>query len=190
MKPGDLAYIDVNGDGKIDSEDQVRIGKPFFPSFNYGFDFNLDYKGFFLYGLFQGTGPRYVELSGLVKGGNTMEMNYKYQLDFWTPENADAAYPRASSYQNINSSNNTQSSDFWIKNASYFRLKSLQFGYDFKNILLRNVNAISKLKLSVMGTNLFTISGVKDYFDPEVVDGSGQGYPVQQTFSVALNVGF
>ena len=190
LKPGDLAYIDVNGDGKIDSEDQVRIGKPFFPSFNYGFDFNLDYKGFFLYGLFQGTGPRYVELSGLMKGGNTMEMNYKYQLDFWTPENADAAYPRASSYQNINSSNNTQSSDFWIKNASYFRLKSLQFGYDFKNILLRNVNAISKLKLSVMGTNLFTISGVKDYFDPEVVDGSGQGYPVQQTFSVALNVGF
>ena len=42
---------------------------------------------------FSGTGPRYVELSGLMKGGNTMEMNYKYQLDFWTPENADAAYP-------------------------------------------------------------------------------------------------
>ena len=109
-------------------------------------------KAFFLYGLFQGTGPRYVELSGLMKGGNTMEMNISISWISGLPENVDAAYPRASSYQNINSSNNTQSSDFWIKNASYFRLKSLQFGYDFKNILLRNVNAISKLKLSVMGT--------------------------------------
>lgn len=188
LKKGDLAYRDINGDGKIDSDDQVKLGKPFFPSFDYGIDFNLDYKGFFLYGLFQGTGKRYTELTLLFKGGNIVNSNYGFQMDSWTPDNTSAKYPRSSALQSTNSGNNTLNSDFWLINAQYFRLKSLQFGYDFKKILFKNNPRISKFKVSVMGTNIFTISDAMDFFDPESYN-YGEGYPVQKTYSIVLNIG-
>ncbi|MFA7098020.1 MAG: SusC/RagA family TonB-linked outer membrane protein, partial [Gammaproteobacteria bacterium] len=188
LKQGDLKYKDINGDGKIDSDDQIKIGKPFFPLFDYGFDFNLDYKGFFLNGLFQGTGDRYTELALLYKGGNIVSSNYDFQLDFWTPDNQDAKFPRSSALQSTNSGNNTVNSDFWLINAQYFRLKSLQLGYDFKKVLFKNNSGISKFKLSLLGTNIFTISDTMDYFDPEAYN-YGEGYPVQKTYSIVLNIG-
>lgn len=188
LKQGDLGYQDINGDGKIDSEDQIKLGKPFFPLFDYGFDFNLDYKGFFLNGLLQGTGERYTELALLYKGGNIVNSNYAFQLDFWTPDNIDAHFPRSSALQSTNSGNNTVNSDFWLINAQYIRLKSLQFGYDFKKVLFKNNSGISKFKLSLLGTNLFTISDTMDYFDPEAYN-YGEGYPVQKTYSIVLNIG-
>lgn len=188
LKKGDLAYRDVNGDGQIDSNDQIKLGKPFFPSFDYGMDFNLDYKGFFLYGLFQGTGKRYTELTLLLKGGNIVNSNYAYQMDSWTPDDTSARFPRSSALQSTNSGNNTVNSDFWLINAQYFRLKSLQFGYDFKKLLFKNNTKISKFKLSLMGTNIFTISDAMEYFDPESYN-YGEGYPVQKTYSIVLNIG-
>jgi hypothetical protein len=183
-----LAYKDINGDGKIDSEDQIKLGKPFFPLFDYGFDFNLEYKGFFLNGLLQGTGERYTELALLYKGGNIVNSNYTFQLDFWTPDNPSATYPRSSALQSTNSGNNTVNSDFWLINAQYIRLKSLQFGYDFKRVLFKNNPRISRFKLSLLGTNLFTISDTMDFFDPEAYN-YGEGYPVQKTYSIVLNIG-
>jgi TonB-linked SusC/RagA family outer membrane protein len=188
LKKGDLAYKDINGDGKIDSEDQIKLGKPFFPLFDYGFDFNLEYKGFFLNGLLQGTGERYTELALLYKGGNIVNSNYTFQLDFWTPDNPSATYPRSSALQSTNSGNNTVNSDFWLINAQYIRLKSLQFGYDFKRVLFKNNTRISRFKLSLLGTNLFTISDTMDFFDPEAYN-YGEGYPVQKTYSIVLNIG-
>lgn len=188
LKKGDLGYRDINGDGKIDSNDQIKLGKPFFPSFDYGIDFNLDYKGFFLYGLFQGTGKRYTELTLLFKGGNIVNSNYAFQMDSWTPDNTSAEFPRSSALQSTNSGNNTVASDFWLVNAQYFRLKSLQFGYDFKKLLFKNNQKISKFKVSLMGTNIFTISDVMDYFDPESYN-YGEGYPVQKTYSIVFNIG-
>lgn len=187
-KIGDLGYKDINGDGKIDADDQIKIGKPFFPSFDYGFDFSLDYKGWFMHGLFQGTGDRYTELALLYKGGNIVNSNYDYQLDSWSPDNTDAEYPRSSAQQSPNSGNNTVSSDFWLVNAKYFRLKSLQIGYDFKRTLLKNNKKISKFKLSLLGTNLFTISDAMEFFDPESYN-YGEAYPVQKTYSIVLNIG-
>jgi TonB-linked SusC/RagA family outer membrane protein len=188
LKQGDLKYKDINGDGKIDSDDQIKIGKPFFPLFDYGFDFNLEYNGFFLNGLFQGTGDRYTELALLYKGGNIVSSNYNFQLDFWTPDNQDAKFPRSSALQSTNSGNNTVNSDFWLINAKYFRLKSLQLGYDFKKILFKNYSGISRFKVSLLGTNIFTISDTMDYFDPEAYN-YGEGYPVQKTYSIVLNIG-
>lgn len=187
-KRGDLGYKDINGDGKIDADDQIKLGKPFFPSFDFGIDFSLEYKGFFMNGLFQGTGDRYTELNLLYKGGNIVNSNFAYQLNSWSPDNTTAKFPRASAQQSPNSGNNTINSDFWLINAKYFRLKSLQIGYDFKQILLKNNGKISRLKLSLMGTNLFTISDAMDYFDPESYN-YGEAYPVQKTYSVVLNIG-
>lgn len=190
LRPGDLGYQDINGDGKIDDEDCTRYGKPSKPSFDYGIDFNLEYKGVFLYGLFQGTGPRYMMLGGLMRTDNIGLMSYKFQMDSWTPQNINAKYPRVSSEGSKNANNNIISSDFWMVNASYFRLKTLQLGYDFKYSLLKNVKHISKFKVSLAGTNLFTISDAMDYFDPETASEGGEAYPVQKTVSLVFNIGF
>lgn len=191
LKPGDIAYQDVNGDGKIDGEDQVRIGKPTFPSFSYGIDFSLEYKGFFVNGLFQGTGERYRALDEFMRGTHTEALTYKFQLDYWRPDNTDAMFPRMSTMTGLNGDNNYGvGSDFWYHNAAYFRLKSLQIGYDFKNVLLKNTKLISNLRLSLVGTNIFTISNVNDFYDPELNANNGYAYPTQKTYSVVLNVGF
>lgn len=190
LKPGDLFFEDLNGDGKIDGEDFQRIGKPTFPSFIYGFDFSLEYKNFFMNGLLQGTGKRYMQLQEFMRGSNTEYITYDFHKDYWTEDNRNAAFPRLSTYQNLNAGQNyTVSADFWYHNAAYLRLKSLQVGYDFKDYL-KNIKRVSSIRLSVAGTNLFTISDVTKYFDPELTSESGYGYPVQRTYSVNLNITF
>ena len=191
LKPGDISYQDINGDGKIDGEDQVRIGKPTFPSMNYGIDFSMDYKGFFVNGLFQGTGERYRALDEFMRGTHTEALTYKFQLDYWRPDNTDAMFPRMSTMTGLNGDNNYGvGSDFWYHNAAYFRLKSLQIGYDFKKLLLKDNKMISALRLSLLGTNIFTISDVNDFYDPELNANNGYAYPTQKTYSIVLNIGF
>ena len=70
-KLGDIGYVDVNGDGKIDGEDQVRIGMPTKPHFTYGIDFSFSYEGFNLSGLFYGTGERYMTLGDRYQKGES-----------------------------------------------------------------------------------------------------------------------
>ena len=188
LQKGDLSYVDINGDGTIDSNDQVKTGKPFFPSFEYGIDFNLEYRGLFMSGLLQGTGNRTTELRVLYRGGNIVNSNYAFQMDNWTPDNTDATFPRSSALQSPNSGNNTLDSDYWLLNAKYFRLKSLQIGYDFKSVLFRDNNKISSFRISLLGTNLFTISETMKYFDPEAYN-FGEAYPYTKTFSISLNIG-
>ena len=134
LKPGDIAYQDINGDGKIDGEDQVRIGKTNFPVCKLWYRFQFGLQGFFVNGLFQGTGERYRALDEFMRGTHTEALTYKFQLDYWRPDNTDAMFPRMSTMTGLNGDNNYRGRfDFWYHNASYFRLKSLQVGYDFKN---------------------------------------------------------
>lgn len=190
LKPGDIFLVDQNGDGKIDGEDVQRIGFPTFPSFSYGFDVNLGYKNIFLSALFQGTGPRYRQLQEFMRGTNTEYITYGFHMDYWTPNNRDAAFPRLSTIQATNAGHNyTVASDFWYHNAAYLRLKSLQVGYDFTN-LLSSVHWVSGAKISLAGTNLLTFSKVNKYFDPELNNDAGYGYPPQKSLSVVLNLTF
>jgi hypothetical protein len=190
LKPGDLFFADLNGDGKIDGEDFQRIGKPTFPSFSYGFDFNLEYKNFFLFGLLQGTGTRYKQLSEFMRATNSEYLTYAFQLDSWRPDNKDALFPRLSTYQNLNAGQNyTVSSDFWYHNAAYLRLKTIQVGYDFKDFL-KNSKSISSLKVSLTGTNVLTFSKVNKFYDPEISAETGYAYPTQKSYSVVVNVTF
>lgn len=187
-KLGDIAYQDINGDGKIDAEDQVRYGMPTSPHFTYGVDFVFSYKGFSLSGLLYGTGKRYMEFGSNTKKDESVHVKNEFQLDYWREDNRDALFPRRSLSSNVNGGNNQESSSFWVKNASFLRLKNLSLGYDFKYKLLKNVNWISMCKLNLTGTNLFTISGVSDYFDPETTTIGG--YPVQRVYSLGATVGF
>ena len=189
-KLGDIGYRDINGDGKIDGEDQVRVGKSTMPHLTFGFDFSVGYKGFNLSGLFYGTGKRNMEFSTIYKYGESNQIRYPQQLDYWTEDNTNSRFPRISSMANVNGSNNQAGSTFWMMNAQFFRLKNLQLSYDFKYNLLKNETWINKLSVSLRGTNLFTVSDVKKYFDPETASVDGAGYPVQRTYSIGLTLGF
>lgn len=187
---GDLAYEDVNGDGKIDGEDQVRIGMPTSPHFTYGIDFSFNYEGFTLSGLLYGTGDRYIALGDRLKKGESKYLYYQKQLDYWRPDHTDAAFPRVSTSANVNGSNNQVSSTFWFKNGRFLRLKNLSLSYDLKYKLLKSWSWINTFRVNVAGTNLLTFSGVNDYFDPETADASANGYPVQRVYSIGATIGF
>ena len=188
-KLGDIVYQDINGDGKIDGEDQIRYGMPTAPHFTYGIDFNFSYKGFSLSGLLYGTGKRNMEFGTTTKKGESVWVMNDYQLDYWRENNRNATFPRISTEAKVNGGNNEQTSTFWIKNASFLRLKNLSLEYDFKYKLLRNANWLSTCKVNVTGTNLFTLSGVTDYFDPETASTQG-GYPTQRVYSLGVTIGF
>ena len=112
-----------------------------------------------------------------------------YQLDYWREDNRDATFPRISLEALPNGSNNQAASTFWVKNASFLRLKNLTLEYDFKYKLLRNVKWLSTCRAHITGANLFTISNVMDYFDPETTSTNG-GYPVQRVYSLGVTIGF
>lgn len=189
LKLGDIAYVDVNGDGKIDSEDKLRYGMPTSPHFTYGIDFIFSYKGFSLSGLFYGTGKRHMAFGTNDTKGESVHIKNEYLLDYWREDNPDATFPRISLNAGRNGNNNTENSTFWIKSASFLRLKNLSLGYDFKYKLLKNINWLTALKINLTGANLFTISGVANYWDPETTSTSG-GYPVQRVYSIGVTVGF
>ena len=162
---------------------------PTAPHFTYGVDFAFSYKGFSLSGLFYGTGKRNMEFGVNTKNDQSVHVKNEYQLDYWKEDNRDATFPRKSLSANVNGGNNQEKSSFWVKNASFLRLKNLSLAYDFKYKLLKKANWLSTCKVNVTGANLFTISGVSDYFDPETTSTNG-GYPVQRVYSVGVTVGF
>lgn len=186
---GDIVYQDLNGDGKINNEDQIRYGMPEAPHFTYGVDFALSYKGFSLSGLFYGTGKRHMEIGVDNKKDESVHVKNEYQLDYWREDNPNATFPRKSLSANVNGGNNQEKSSFWFKNAAFFRLKNLSLAYDFKYKLLKNAKWLSMCKINITGSNLFTISGVSNYFDPETTNTNG-GYPTQRIYSVGVTVGF
>ncbi|MDR1454469.1 MAG: TonB-dependent receptor [Tannerella sp.] len=192
LRPGDVYYEDVNGDGFIDGSDQVHIGKPEKPRANYGLDIDLKYKGFFFNALLMAaTGSsRYL---GQQTNGSTIQVPYpanRFHLDYWTESNTDAKFPRMLSNQTFNGENNYRTSDFWLISGSYLRLKSMQVGYDFKKRLLKEVNFLSSAKLILSGTNLFSLGEMLKYeIDPES-NAENFGYPIQRMYSLTINLGF
>lgn len=194
LTSGDLKYEDFNGDGVIDGQDQVRIGKNGFPRGNYGIILDLKYKGFYLNLLFQGS-SRFDIYAGSViqmndsQGGTTPV--FEFQEDYWTVSNRDAMYPRLVSTSGTNGGNNYGASDFWLINGRYFRMKDVKLGYDFKNKLLKKVSWLSHLDVVLSGQNIFTISDATKYgMDPENASNNNYSYPIGRTFAFGVNIGF
>lgn len=190
LRPGDLWYQDVNGDGKIDGSDQVRYGHNTSPSFVFGFDLSAGYKGFNIMANIQGTGSRQTYVSSVVQGAEgERRLDFKFQNDFWTPSNPDATFPRPGN-KSLNDNNNYASSDFWARNSNYVRLKSLTISYDFKQSLLRKEAWIQNLTLFASGINLFAVGPSVKYGDPEANNFDGYSYPMMRTYSVGFQLGF
>ncbi|WP_176954377.1 TonB-dependent receptor [Niabella drilacis] len=192
LAPGDIMYQDVNGDGKIDNDDFRRIGKNGFPRVNYGFNADLSYEGWFLNMLWQGSGKRSVYLGDVFQGNSASSIRYVFQTeDRWSASNPGAQYPRLLSSGGVNGSNNDGSSDFWVINAGYLRLKAVQLGYNFKDLLAKRLRFVSDLRITLSGTNLVTFSKLLDYgLDPETGSNNNYDYPVQRTYALSINLGF
>ena len=175
VHPGDVKYVDQNGDGVIDNNDRVVLGNPF-PRYTFGFNYGLTWKGLDFSMFWQGVGKR----SQYVRGemlepfhANYSWIIYKHQLDFWTPTNTDAEYPRLTASGTSSYQNNYKGSSLNVHNGAYARLKNLTVGYSLPNNIIRTLG-MSKCRFYVTGENLWTICK-KSWIDPEVSNVSSTG---------------
>lgn len=193
LKTGDISYVDMNGDGRIDTDsnsaDKVYNNMPSKPIMQYGIDFSLGYKGFSLVGLIQGSGTKYTKIGNNVKPAGVNRLLYKDQLDYWRPDNTGARFPLPDLDQGT-TNNMQQDVTYWSVNCAYVRLKNLQLGYDFKYKLLKNVSWLSSARVSLVGTNLLTFSDVSDWLDPEQSETQNWAYPMTKTYSIMVSLGF
>lgn len=186
IQPGDIKYIDQNNDGKLDWRDNVLIGKSSDPEIMFGMNVALRYKGFDLSALLQGAAEREMSVqTGIsnLNNGSTLIYNER-----WNENNNDkwAIIPR----QYLGGkTNNSYASDYWIKDASYVRLKTFSIGYNLPSSLLQKFSILN-LRIYVAGTNLLTFSGLNKYdVDPEG-QGVGNYYPQQKVVSIGVNLKF
>ena len=204
--PGDVRYIDINGDGKInkgknvlgDMGDLTVIGNTT-PRYNYTFNGSISWKGLSLSAMFQGVGKRDYWADGVYFWGwgpYAQVTVFPQHLDYWTESNTDAYYPKpyihsaggVGPYQN----KNKQVSDRYLQSAAYLRLKTLTLSYDIPQYLLKRIG-ISRLQVYFTGENLFTTTKLAAMFDPEGIFSSnsytsegGKNYPMNKVVSVGL----
>ena len=151
----------------------------------------MQWKGIDFSAFFQGVGKKDVYYSGA--GARALCGNYtiyKYQFDYWTPENPDSKFPRLLEDPNATNPNNMISS-FWVKSGAYCRLKNIVLGYTLPSSITKAAH-ISKLRVYASAQNLFTIKdNFYEGFDPENSVSSGASlYPLNKTFVFGLNVEF
>ena len=185
-QPGDIRFVDVNGDGIINADDRTKIGDPF-ADFSIGWNFNLNVYNFDLSVTTYGT------FGNDIFRGYERNLNYTNKpvsvLARWTGEGTSNFEPRATF---IDSNNNVRPSTRYVEDGSYFKIKNVQLGYNFNVSNSKNLDAV---RLYLQGKNLMTFTDYTGY-DPEmsygVLDtGIDRGnYPSPRTVSVGLNVKF
>lgn len=185
VRPGDIKYKDINGDGVIDANDVTKIGySTACPELFYSFHIGAEWKGLGFDAMFQGVG-RYsavLNTSGYYWGliNNTSLAQHVYD-NRWSPTNnvATAEFPRLSSSSNAN---NYQTSTFWLRNRAYLKLRNVEVYYNLPNSLLEKTKFINAAKVYVRGIDLFTA----DHIDE--VDAASYGATNPLTRSVAIGV--
>lgn len=186
VRPGDIRYADINGDGKINDLDLTKIGDPVVPQVIYGVSPSVRYKGISLDLLFQGVtnANLYLDRQNAWAFHNGMSA-LKENMDYWTPENPNAKNPRITSGP---TTNNTQTSSFWMKDGSYLRLKSATLAYTIPASISEKIS-IQNARVFLSGQNITTWTQLKN-FDPESTAPYSNLYPQQKVISVGLNVTF
>lgn len=204
---GDIMYKDLNNDGKIDAGsstlgdpgDKKIIGNST-PRYRFGLTLDGSWKGFDLSLFFQGVAKRDYLLAGPyfwgAKNGQWHSVGFDYHWDFFRPEgdplgaNVDSYYPRPLFDQG---GKNQQDQTRYLQNAAYLRLKNLQLGYTFPKAWVNKIG-LQHLRLYFSGDNLFTVTGLHGYYDPEALgdtgDKMGKVYPLSRTYSVGMNINF
>ncbi|MBC9934849.1 SusC/RagA family TonB-linked outer membrane protein [Chitinophaga qingshengii] len=187
LQPGDIRYLDVNGDGVIDSYDQSYTGKNGEPTQIIGLSSQVQFKGFDLAMLFQGALGRWTSIRGYTMFGSNYEFRQiieDYKGNYWTPDNPNAKYPRLMSQKN---DNNTMASTHYLRSGDYLRLKNLEIGYTLPQRFTKRMK-VAQTRIYANGNNLVTWDKLKLY-DPEENDGSPT-YPLMRTFNFGLSITF
>lgn len=198
---GGLYFEDIRGDGyapgpdgKIDNNDIQILSDNGAPRINYGFGTNLKWKGISLNLHFQGVGmyDRMIsnlggsDYGGIRQYGGTVRPYYPiWTGDVWTPDNTDSKYPRVIGKSWYESGTGNQS--FWIRNGAYLRLKNLNLGYDLPSKWI-NAFKISSAQVFFNGTNLFVISDMTEFQDPE--QDCYDSYPLMKSFTFGIDIKF
>ncbi|MCG8474973.1 MAG: TonB-dependent receptor [Cytophagales bacterium] len=188
LRPGDIRYKDLNGDGQINVRDLQTVGRSYYPQNVYGITANLAYRGWSMNMLFQGA---HNASTWVGQGKHNIRWRLIQHSHYswakgkdWRPENPDSVLPRLGDQPN-----NYKNSTFWILDNDYLRLKSLKIGYNFTERLLKS-SRLGKLEIYVAGTNLLTWQKTWDLFDPEDNTSEHDNYPNMRTFSLGLNLSF
>ena len=197
---GGLYFEDVRGDGytsgpdgKIDGNDIQMLSKNGSPRINYGFGTSLSWKGFTVDMHFQGVGMYDRMISnlgenygGIRQYGGTVRPYYPiWTDDVWTPDNPNADYPRVVGKNWYESGTGNQS--FWIRNGAYLRLKNLNVGYAIPKDWLAGLR-ISSAQVFFNGTNLFVLSPMTEFHDPE--QDCYDSYPLMKSFTFGIDIKF
>lgn len=194
---GDIAYIDQNGDGKInvgkgtaeDHGDLVKLGSTQ-QRYLFGINANASWKNLDFSIFVQGVGQRSIvpDMQMVVPFGETWFSPLPIHSDYWTPENPNAAFPRPY----LKNTHNYATSDRWTLDAAYARLKNVQLGYSLSKSVTDKIG-ISRLRFYVSAEDIATISKLgifKTVFDPEQRNGVAADYPVFATVSFGVNLTF
>ncbi|GHE28620.1 SusC/RagA family TonB-linked outer membrane protein [Sphingobacterium griseoflavum] len=184
VSPGDIRYADINGDGVVDDKDRTVIGRSNVPELVFGLSLGASWKGFDIDMLWQGAGRFNTYLSGRFAHAFSNGANpYRYMLDYWTPENPNAAFPRPVAG---GTGNNQRFSSFWLADATYLRLRSMHLGYTIPATVLAPIG-VKRCRVFVGGSNLLTFSKMYG-LDPEQPSESRGYYPQQRIVNLGLNV--
>lgn len=184
--PGDVRFVDVDGDGKITAADRTKIGKGM-PDWTYGLTIGADWNGIDFMVLFQGTAGN--DIYDATRRTDVRPANLpSYMLNRWTGEGTSDKYPRYV----VGDAKNWQSSDLYVTDGSYFRLKNIQLGYTLPRALTNKI-FIDRLRVFVGAENLLTLTKYAG-FDPEISSGGTSlgvdygVYPQSRTFNFGANI--
>ena len=198
VRPGDIKYRDINGDGVVNTYDMVPIGYTTIPEINYGFGISLSYKGFDASVFFSGVD----HVTRIIGGNNLSGASYEIpQLgqiyadvaeNRWTLsrqeagiDQSGATYPRLSMNR---VENNEQPSTFWQRDMSFLRLKNAEIGYTLPKSVTKRAG-LSTVRFYLAGVNLLTFSKFK-LWDPELNVSYGNAYPQMRSYNFGINLNF
>lgn len=206
--PGDVKYIDLNNDGKIDRGSNVLgdmgdytvIGNTT-PRYQYTINGNIGWKGLHLSLMFQGVGKRDwspgTEPYFWGWSSYAQATFFKQHTDYWTEDNPGAYYPKPYLHTaggiGIYQNRNMQTSDRYLQSAAYIRLKNITLSYELPKSVTSHIG-LDKVMVFFTGENLWTSTNLAKMFDPEAIftsssyGGAGKNYPLNKVLSVGLNI--
>lgn len=188
-KIGRLRYVDLNGDGVINTFDQDWLGTTL-PDFEYGLSLDVTYKNFVVSLFGQGVSGRTVNDGNLgstdFANGNGMNFG-KRVLEAWTPQNTSSNIPALSL---VNTNQENRSSNYYLRNGSYFKLRNTTLGYTIPASINQKIG-VSMLRVYVMAENFLLIQAKGDYaFSGQDAETPGTVYPRPVNYTIGLNVSF
>ncbi len=184
---GDIMYKDYNNDGRITADDQVRSKYGNIPQITYGLLLNGSYKNKIDFAIVF-AGQAQVSQYVLPESGTVGNFYSSWADNRWSPANPKGTYPRVDTRSSASVNGGQYNSTFWLNDASFFRLKNIELGYNLSDKWMSKMK-LQNARVYVNAFNVFTVTKVQDY-DPEGNSGSGQFYPQQRIINMGVNVRF